>query len=102
MYLINPKFPTLATNPNHNPQQTCMDQLCGGRLAALMNMCKLLAGSGGKFCWENYGKKWETDHHPRKMKNINFMSEKSLRKTHHFRNLRPRVPYTNKGDRHRY
>ena len=93
MYLINPKFPTLATNPNHNPQQTCMDQLCGGRLAALMNMCKLLAGSGGKFCWENYA---------RKMKNVNFMSEESLRKVHHFRNLRPRVPYSNKGDRHRY
>jgi hypothetical protein len=100
MYLFNPKFPTLALNPNHNPQQTCMDQLCGGRLAALNYMNMLLAGTGGKFSWENYGRRWETDHYPRKMKNVDFMSEKSIRQTHHFRNLRPRVPYTNKGDRH--
>ena len=69
-------------------------------MAAIKFMSRLLARSGGKFCWENYGRRWETDHHPRKIKNVDFMSEKSLRQTHHFLNLRPRVPYTNKGDRH--
>ena len=69
-------------------------------MAAIKSMSRLLDRSGGKFSWENYGRKWETDHHIYKMKNVDFMSEKSIRQTHHFRNLRPRVPYPNKGDRH--
>jgi hypothetical protein len=77
-----------------------MDLLVGGRLAATMHMSKLLLASRGMYTWENYGRSWETDHYPFKMKNVDFMNEKSMRQTHHYLNLRPWAPYSNKCDRH--
>ena len=63
-------------------------------------MTKLLVKTNGIFTWENYGRVWETDHSPLRMKNIDLMSEDSVRRTHHYSNMKPRLPHENKGDRH--
>ena len=67
-------------------------------MAALLNMSRLLVETNGTFRWENYGKVWETDHFPFRMKNIDLMCETSIRQTNHFRNMRPRYPHANKCD----
>jgi hypothetical protein len=77
-----------------------LDLLVGGKLAARKNMSELLIKTNGKFTWENYGSGWETDHYPHRMKRLDRMSEVSIRQTLHYRNMRPRVPYSNRCDRH--
>ena len=69
-------------------------------MAAIQHMTKLLVKTNGIFTWENYGRVWETNHRPFRMKNINLMSEDSVRRTHHYSNMKPRFPHENKGDRH--
>jgi hypothetical protein len=77
-----------------------LDLLVGGKLAARKSMSEKLIQTNGVFTWENYGRAWETDHHPIRMKFIEMMSEDSIRQTLHYRNMRPRIPYSNKCDRH--